>query len=129
MVTSLFVFERQKHWGAGPASNRAPTPMAATFERAKSIVGLLEGLYREIFFHHNIVLAAVAVALAVLAEYCWFTKDLARHEDLARGAGETDLGPSHSVCCRGAWALIPITRARGWGCFAVQLPAPLSYEA
>jgi hypothetical protein len=85
MVTSLFVYERQKSKGGA-----TPGRGESTFAKARrSVMGLVEHwVYRDIFFTHNMALGVVAVALAVVAEYCWIDKSLPRRQDVARGAGE-----------------------------------------
>lgn len=79
MVFSLLVYERRQHHH--PAHQPPPPPAAAAPEapsgqltrHVQAAVKAVKGaLHREVFFHHNLALSLVAVALAVLAEALWW---------------------------------------------------------
>lgn len=81
MVSSLFVYERKMQMGA---SGSGGPPLSST---AKGLVASLSNFLQSLFFHHNIVLAIVAVLLALVAEWCWLTRDVGLHLEFSRVAG------------------------------------------
>lgn len=94
MVTSLLVYERrqQHHHPAQPAvPPPPPSKPRMPLPHVYAAVRALKGVYRQVFFHHNIALAIVAVALAVLAEALWWKGGAGgaqgHFRDLARAAG------------------------------------------
>lgn len=70
------------------AEKEEPDAEEATKKKRHLFIGLLEGLYQDIFFHHHLALAVVAVALAILAEHLWFDPSFggSHHRDFAGAA-------------------------------------------
>lgn len=87
MVSSLFVYERKMHRRES-SDGSSSSSISATVAGANRLVSGLSKFLQSLFFHHNIVLAIVAVALAVVAEFCWITREVGHRLEFSRVAGE-----------------------------------------